>query len=643
MQYLLSNFRISQYTFLTVLIALAVSVSSVLHAQEQEINEQEVESKGDRIVATDSTANLKQLLSNISTILTTKYLKDTRYGISIYSLDRKKIIFEKNSHEPLTPASTTKLFFTSAAFQTLGSNYHVPTKIYTDGALTKDGTITGNLYICGYGDCLLSVSDVEQLADQLKQLGIKSINGEVIADGSFFDNVTNRKAYSGDAEQMQPLPPITALGINRNLVTVIVSSSGNGSRRIQTIPPSDAFAFSDAVPDNASVDNITEDSENDNTNTVKTNQPTPLKDKLIPNKAIPQKSYVAPKVVNKKGKSKAISKKVTPKKNTTIPVKSKSKKRIGFLVPVKNSTIAIPEYNDEQLYGDLIIKAKTKAKGKGKATGGKQSKRGRKARVPKCTVSSYMTADGIQRFSVVGKPPINSTKSFTFEVKNPPLIVAGVLYRSLKANGIQLRGGVKTGVKPSNAKQITQFSRPIFDLISIVNKNSDNYIAEHVMKIVGATCCGNDKCNISAYNTVSAIMDSANIPLDGCMLYDGSGLSRKNKTSASTQVNLLKNINSQPYNGVFYNTMSIAGVDGTLHRRMKNTNAEGNVHAKTGTHSNVSALSGYTRTRDGERIAFSMIWNGWNVGAYKQLENQIAIQLSEFSYTAGTLPAAVLK
>ncbi|MBL7998993.1 MAG: D-alanyl-D-alanine carboxypeptidase, partial [Candidatus Kapabacteria bacterium] len=130
---------------------------------------------------------------------------------------------------------------------------------------------------------------------------------------------------------------------------------------------------------------------------------------------------------------------------------------------------------------------------------------------------------------------------------------------------------------------------------------------------------------------------------EGCQLFDGSGLSRRNKTSPMQQLNLLKYIAQQPFGGVFYSTLSIAGVDGTLGRRMRGTAAESNVHAKTGTHANVSALSGYTRTRDGERIAFSFQWNGNNVGMYKYLENLLAIQLSEFSYTSGTAQLPVIR
>jgi D-alanyl-D-alanine carboxypeptidase/D-alanyl-D-alanine-endopeptidase (penicillin-binding protein 4) len=65
---------------------------------------------------------------------------------------------------------------------------------------------------------------------------------------------------------------------------------------------------------------------------------------------------------------------------------------------------------------------------------------------------------------------------------------------------------------------------------------------------------------------------------------------------------------------------------------MRGTTAEYNVHAKTGTHKNVSALAGYIRTLDGERLMFSFIFNGNAVWLYKGLENKLCQLLANFSY-----------
>ena len=72
----------------------------------------------------------------------------------------------------------------------------------------------------------------------------------------------------------------------------------------------------------------------------------------------------------------------------------------------------------------------------------------------------------------------------------------------------------------------------------------------------------------------------------------------------------------------FKQTLSIAGVDGTLRKRMVGTYAENNLCAKTGTLRNTSALSGYAFTKDGDQVVFSIINNGPNVSNFKQLENR---------------------
>jgi D-alanyl-D-alanine carboxypeptidase len=79
-------------------------------------------------------------------------------------------------------------------------------------------------------------------------------------------------------------------------------------------------------------------------------------------------------------------------------------------------------------------------------------------------------------------------------------------------------------------------------------------------------------------------------------------------------------------------TLPVAGYDGTLRNRMIGTLAENNVHAKTGTHGNVSALSGYVTTLDGERLAFAFMFNGPSVGVYKTVENELGTLLAQFFY-----------
>jgi D-alanyl-D-alanine carboxypeptidase/D-alanyl-D-alanine-endopeptidase (penicillin-binding protein 4) len=90
---------------------------------------------------------------------------------------------------------------------------------------------------------------------------------------------------------------------------------------------------------------------------------------------------------------------------------------------------------------------------------------------------------------------------------------------------------------------------------------------------------------------------------------DGSGLSRYNLVTPRATVQLLAAVQRLPGGDAMWNALPLAGVDGTLGRRMKGTAAQNNVRAKTGTFSIVSTLSGYVTTRDGHRLAVSLLTN----------------------------------
>jgi D-alanyl-D-alanine carboxypeptidase/D-alanyl-D-alanine-endopeptidase (penicillin-binding protein 4) len=112
--------------------------------------------------------------------------------------------------------------------------------------------------------------------------------------------------------------------------------------------------------------------------------------------------------------------------------------------------------------------------------------------------------------------------------------------------------------------------------------------------------------------------------------FDGSGLSRRNKISSRLLCDMLAKVSEKDYYQEFDSTLSIAGFDGTISKRFHNTKARLNLRAKTGTHSNVSALAGYVRSSEGERLCFAFIFNGPSVGQYKYIENEIGRMLAEY-------------
>jgi D-alanyl-D-alanine carboxypeptidase/D-alanyl-D-alanine-endopeptidase (penicillin-binding protein 4) len=115
---------------------------------------------------------------------------------------------------------------------------------------------------------------------------------------------------------------------------------------------------------------------------------------------------------------------------------------------------------------------------------------------------------------------------------------------------------------------------------------------------------------------------------------DGSGLSRQDLVSPTQVANLFQRAAGRPWFASWYDALPIAGapdrlVGGTLTSRMRNTPAANNVHAKTGSLTGVSALSGYVADADGNRLIFSIILNN-QLSYVKDIEDAIAVTLASY-------------
>jgi len=125
-------------------------------------------------------------------------------------------------------------------------------------------------------------------------------------------------------------------------------------------------------------------------------------------------------------------------------------------------------------------------------------------------------------------------------------------------------------------------------------------------------------------------LKSENIDSSGLRFSDGSGLSRYNLLTPRSLTQLLGAAERLPDARSFWDAMPIAGVDGTLRKRMIGTAAQNNARAKTGTFSITSCLSGYVTTRDGNRLAVSVLTNFARSGSdARKLQNEIFALLAE--------------
>jgi D-alanyl-D-alanine carboxypeptidase/D-alanyl-D-alanine-endopeptidase (penicillin-binding protein 4) len=158
-------------------------------------------------------------------------------------------------------------------------------------------------------------------------------------------------------------------------------------------------------------------------------------------------------------------------------------------------------------------------------------------------------------------------------------------------------------------------SPPLREIATTMMKVSQNLYAETLLKATGVAV-DTPGSFASGRRRSSDVFTAWGIPESSYVQADGSGLSRYDYVTPAMIVTLLERMHADPrHRDAFAATLPIAGKDGTISERMRATRAEGNAAAKTGSISNVRALSGYVRTRDGERLAFSILANNFTAPA----------------------------
>lgn len=206
-------------------------------------------------------------------------------------------------------------------------------------------------------------------------------------------------------------------------------------------------------------------------------------------------------------------------------------------------------------------------------------------------------------------------------VRNGTLYTATLLAEELARRGVRVRGGAVDidDVADKDARRAeaerrllhTHISPPMSRLVAIVNKPSQNFYADQLLKVVGAAGSGRGSFR-SGERAVKDMLTTAGLDASGLVMADGSGLSRQNMVEPRMTAGLLAWAAGRPWFDAFHESLPIGGVDGTLRTRMKNTVADGKVRAKTGFIGRVRALSGYTTsTVTGKRLAFSMMANNY--------------------------------
>ena len=217
-------------------------------------------------------------------------------------------------------------------------------------------------------------------------------------------------------------------------------------------------------------------------------------------------------------------------------------------------------------------------------------------------------------------------------LKDPARTVATQLTALLKKAGIPVSGAPT--VYPTPAKALlsyTEHSAPLSRILAAMNKPSDNFYAEELTKDLGAAF-GGGGTTARGNKVESAFLVSQGIPAGHFRLYDGSGLSYKDRVTTLDLTVLLGAMSKRADWTTFWRSLAVAGVDGTLCDRMKGTAAYNNVHAKTGTLQVASNLSGYVLSANKHWLCFSILMNHANwidVTAAHEAQDAIAVDLAK--------------
>ncbi len=196
----------------------------------------------------------KALQARIAEVLSAPDLARGFWGIEVVSPSSGEVLYAQNPDKLFTPASNTKLFTTAAALALIGPDYKFRTTVETAGTLDRYGRLNGDLVLVGHGDPNLSgrelpyelrtqraddpVQALELLADALVQKGVKYVDGDVVADDSYFAFERYGEGWSQDDLVWEDGAPVSALTINDNVVFVnILPAERPGEKAFVSVKP----------------------------------------------------------------------------------------------------------------------------------------------------------------------------------------------------------------------------------------------------------------------------------------------------------------------------------------------------------------------------------------------------------------------
>ena len=232
-----------------------------------------------------------------------------------------------------------------------------------------------------------------------------------------------------------------------------------------------------------------------------------------------------------------------------------------------------------------------------------------------------------------GIPLDHKEVRFYKNIVNPALYAGHMLKTFMGQRGIKVPGNVIEGIVPEKAKQILEFeSQPLWQIIWGMNKFSNNFVADQLMKRLGAEVWGAPGSMEKGIIALENVLEDIGIPKGLYKIVDGSGLTRETHVTARQVARVLqtahKDFSMAPE---FISSLGIGGEDGTMKRRTLAV-SESIIRAKTGSLDGVSALAGYVTSADNELLVFTILLNDpqFKYGKMATWADQVATAVSKF-------------
>ncbi len=447
------------------------------------------------VVPTGTPQELERWLTDkITAALDTPTLRGARLGVSVIDVESGRSIFARNDKQLLNPASNVKLFTTAAALSLLGPEFRWKTTLYIDGSLTS-GELKGRLYLQGRGDPTLVIEDLWKLTTDLWARGVRKIQGDLVVDDAYFDEVRLGPGFDQKQEDAPFRAPNGAVSLNYNAVAIHVLPGAT-----------------DAAPARVLLD--------------------------------PETPYF---VIHNE-------------------VRTVAKGRTSLTLELREQEAAM----------DITVRGRIS-----KSDGGRTELR---------------------------------------RIAHPDLYTANALRELLIRRGIKVTGNIVRGTVPQSARAVVQHaSAPLSVVVREVNKRSSNFMAEQLVKTIGAEVGGRPGTWPKGLAAIADFLEKLGIPKVDYKMQNGSGLYDTNRFSTGQATTLLRaQFRDFRVASDFVGSLAVAGADGTISHRLSGTLAERQIRAKTGTLSGTSSLAGYAGWPNRPPLAFAIFVNGLGEGATSQ-------------------------